>query len=581
MKRFKILFFLLLPFFVNFLDAQNIHLADSVAEKRLAERGEIILEFNHPGNNTLGRLSKFLSVDKVTPDKIIAYANKAGFQKFLDFSLEYKIVDPPVLEKNKFYAEKGIAGYDFTTYPTYQQYDSLMQDFAHSFPDLCRLDTIGYSAGGKLLLGMKISDHVLLDEPEPECMLSSTIHGDEPGGYVLMLRLINYLLTNYGTDSLSTNLIDSLEIWINPLANPDGTYASGDSTVSGSTRFNKNAIDLNRNFPDPAAGAHPDGNEYQPETTAMMNFLNSRKFSISANFHAGAEVVNYPWDTWSRLHPDDDWLQFISREYADTVHVHSSGYMDGFNNGITNGYAWYSITGGRQDYVTYFLQGRETTIELDNNKITSESALEILWQYNYRSLLNYIGESNFGIHGFITDSLTNAPVRAEIFIQGHDFDSSQVFSESETGYFVRLIKEGTYDLEVQAPGYETRIIHNIGVADRQQTRLDIKLKPGGTFIPGTFESGSMNLYPNPVFNQLAIRFHLDHSRRLRGTLINSGGSRCKTVFQKRFVPGWNEEVLYLNDLPDGVYVLLIEGDGIIMKRKLVKTGIPIGKGNKQ
>jgi carboxypeptidase D len=39
------------------------------------------------------------------------------------------------------------------------------------------------------------------DEYEPEFMYTSTMHGDETVGYVLMLRLIDYLLTNYGNQS--------------------------------------------------------------------------------------------------------------------------------------------------------------------------------------------------------------------------------------------------------------------------------------------------------------------------------------------------------------------------------------------
>lgn len=92
-----------------------------------------------------------------------------------------------------------------------------------------------------------------------------------------------------------------------------------------------------------------------------MSLADNYFFNLSANFHGGAEVVNYPWDTWSRLHTDNTWWIFVSRQYADTAHAHSpTGYMAGFNNGITNGYAWYRITGGRQDYMTYFQQGENS-----------------------------------------------------------------------------------------------------------------------------------------------------------------------------------------------------------------------------
>ena len=57
----------------------------------------------------------------------------------------------------------------------------------------------------------------------------------------------------------------------------------------------------------------------------MMKFMREHKFALSANFHSGAEVVNYPWDRWWWLHADNDWFYNISRKYADTVHLYSSG----------------------------------------------------------------------------------------------------------------------------------------------------------------------------------------------------------------------------------------------------------------
>ena len=148
--------------------------------------------------------------------------------------------------------------------------------------------------------------------------------------------------------------MDNLEIWINPLANPDGTYKTG-NTISFPTRFNANGVDLNRNFPDPETP----GTLLQKETIDMMKFMREHKFVISANFHAGAEVVNYPWDRWeSKYHADDSWFNAISRAYADTVHIYSGPvYMNDLDNGVTSGTDWYVVYGGRQDFVTWELAG--------------------------------------------------------------------------------------------------------------------------------------------------------------------------------------------------------------------------------
>ena len=167
-------------------------------------------------------------------------------------------------------------------------------------------------------------------------------------------------------------------------------YRNND-TIIYPVRSNSNGYDLNRNFPDPAAASPP---PLQKETRDMISFMEKNRFALSVNLHSGAEVVNYPWDRWTRLHADDSWFNDISRRYADTVHLYSDpGYMTFLDDGVTRGSVWYVITGGRQDFITYSLGGREVTIEMDETKQTPGPDLETLWNWNSRSLLRYIGEA--------------------------------------------------------------------------------------------------------------------------------------------------------------------------------------------
>ncbi|MDD4847397.1 MAG: M14 family zinc carboxypeptidase, partial [Bacteroidales bacterium] len=170
------------------------------------------------------------------------------------------------------------------------------------------------------------------EEAEPQVLYTSSIHGDEVTGYVLMLRFIDYLLSHYGNDTEITDLLDHLEIWICPLANPDGTFHDGNNSVNGATRANAHGVDLNRNFKDFVYGDHPDDESWQVETESFMEFQAEHDFVLGINIHGGTEVLNYPWDNNPTLHADDDWWQFICREYVDTVHLYSSdNYMTELN----------------------------------------------------------------------------------------------------------------------------------------------------------------------------------------------------------------------------------------------------------
>ncbi len=470
LKKFFFSFLAILFFTFNIYSQQ-------IDKEYFNKNGEVYFKFGVENRTMLDQLTRIISIDNYQNDTVYAYASEEEFNMFLKLNIEYKILRAPGKTIIPKMSNEPLGVREWDVYPTYDAYVAMMNQFAADYPNICQLVDAGNTVQGRKILFVKISDNVTQRESEPQFMFTSSMHGDETTGYVLMLRLIDSLLTSYGIDARITNLVNNIEIWINPLANPDGTYHDGNGTVYGATRYNANNVDLNRNFPDPDAGPHPDNHSYQPETIDMMNIANANKFILSANFHGGAEVVNYPWDTWARLHPDDDWFQLICHEYADTAQTFSpNGYMDGFDDGITNGYAWYRVTGGRQDFMTYFKHGRENTIEISNTKLPSASLLPAYWNYNKRSFLNYIENCLYGIRGIITDNNSNT-IRAKVEVLNHDADSSFVYSDSINGDYYRLINEGNYTLIISAPGFLTDTINNVVVVNYQPTILNVQLTP--------------------------------------------------------------------------------------------------------
>lgn len=374
-------------------------------------------------------------------------------------------------------------------YPTYGQYVALLEKLAADHPERCRLEWLGASSNQLRphdLWALVISDEVALEEDEPEVLLVSSMHGDETVGIVLLLRLAHELLAGYGSDPALTTLVDEVELWLNPVANPDGTYLGGDHTVAGAIRYFTDAngspvwgLDPNRNYPDPVAGDHPDNRWWWPETEAMMAFAERQSITLSANLHGGAEVVNYPWDSTSRRHPDDDWLYDASREYADLAHDASPGsYLVDLDNGVTNGWDWYEVHGGRQDYMTYFHGGREVTLELSAVKLLDSGQLEAHWDWNRASLLAWVGRSLSGVRGVVTDP-DGTPLAARVEVVGRDteVDRSWVLTDPDVGDYHRLLLPGTYDLRVSAPGYHPEEVAGVAVSGGDAVRRDVVLAP--------------------------------------------------------------------------------------------------------
>ena len=489
---------------------------DDKLRANVRDKGEAEVVISRPGPAEMELLSRNTSIASVKGTRVYIILSPHTLDWFLSKGYAYTIVERDEA-KGITMASDFNKALEWNTYPTYSQYDSIMRSFAISYPGLCTLDTIGSSVLGRLLLTLKITGIANGSQPKPAVFYSSTIHGNETGGFILMLRLCSYLLQNYGTSTDVTDLLDNLEIWINPLANPDGTYRDGNDIINP-TRTNANGYDLNRNFPDPEVS----GNVLQKETREMTIFLAKHRFCLSANFHSGSEVANYPWDRWARDHADVDWFYRICRSYADTAHLYSrKGYMTFLDNGVTDGYSWYQVFGGRQDYVTWALHGREITVELDTNYITPTADLQSLWEANRRSLIGYLENALYGIHGRVRDSFSGNPVPAKITIAAHDKDNSEVYSDTASGNFVRLISPGSWNLTFSAEGYRDTVIQNVAVTDRGITSLDVRMEPVNR-LPDA-GSADIFLYPNPADKQINALLSEKLKSEVTVRVFNTGG----------------------------------------------------------
>ena len=128
--------------------------------------------------------------------------------------------------------------------------------------------------------------------------------------------------------------------------------------------------------------------------------------------------------------------------------------------------------------MNYFHQCREFTLELSDTKLLPASQLPDLWEYNYRSFLNYMEQAMFGIQGVVTDAYNGDPLYAEIKIEDHDTDSSWVYTNEMTGNYFRPVYAGTYDITFKADGYYPQTIENVVAENREITVLDVELVSG-------------------------------------------------------------------------------------------------------
>lgn len=153
------------------------------------------------------------------------------------------------------------------------------------------------------------------------------------------------------------------------------------------------------------------------------------------------------------LTPDDDVFRHLSLVYASNhakmsrgVACKSSASTPSFQNGITNGAAWYPLTGGMQDYNYVWFGCYEVTLEISCCKFPPAHELKKYWTDNQLSMVKFLAEAHRGVQGFVSDQ-SGAPIeKASMKIKGRDVG----FLTTKYGEFWRILLPGVYKLEVRS-----------------------------------------------------------------------------------------------------------------------------------
>ncbi|XP_049616831.1 carboxypeptidase Z [Syngnathus scovelli] len=389
------------------------------------------------------------------------------------------------------------------TYHSNSQLNSILKRTEQECSDIARTYSIGRSNEGKELLVIEFSDspgqHELL---EPEMKFVANMHGDEVVGRQLLVYLAQYLCSEYrlGNERVRT-LVNTTRIHILPSMNPDGfemAFSGLQDRSSGTDddddgmgrayspsnvgRNNAQNIDLNKNFPDLTSIVYshrrhqrgyrtdhvpiPDHywfGKVAPETYAVMKWIRSIPFVLSANFHGGDLVVSYPYDRSKHPldlnlfspTPDDKVFKFLSRSYAST---HESMYTGNTrcgsayshsHRGTVNGAQWASNAGGMQDFNYLHTNCFEVTVELGCEKFPPEEDLFISWHENQEAFLSFIEAVHRGIKGIVKDVEGNGIKDARVSVRGIRHD----ILTAENGEYWRLLTPGIHIVSASAPGY--------------------------------------------------------------------------------------------------------------------------------
>jgi len=124
-------------------------------------------------------------------------------------------------------------------YHEYYETTDLVSEFQIKYPDLVNLFSIGKSVQDRDIWCIKLTNENN-NQAKLSCLIDGTVHGCEWEAGEACLYLAEYLLINFGKNESITSILNTTEVYIVPLLNPDGRQVDN--------RFNANGVDLNRNF---------------------------------------------------------------------------------------------------------------------------------------------------------------------------------------------------------------------------------------------------------------------------------------------------------------------------------------------
>ena len=214
------------------------------------------------------------------------------------------------------------------------------------------------------------------------------------------------------------------------------------------------------------------------------------------------------------------------------------------------------------------MHGREVTLEFEDVKMIPDTELPYYWNVHYHSLLNFLTNVNYGIRGKVTNALSQTPVKASISIIGYDYSQSEIFSDSITGMYFRLLLPGTYAISVSAPGYQTKTVEGIELAANSQVRMDVQLNPGQTPVPTDSFENRVNIYPNPSTSFLMIHLPYGNNESVSVYISDIFG---KIVYSNLY--NWYGEDLNVpvQNLTNGVYLMHLKSSRMNNTFKFIKN----------
>jgi len=351
-------------------------------------------------------------------------------------------------------------------YYSYSQIVAIADSLAQAYPSICKKIMLGTSQGGRQVFALKISDNAGIEEDEPEILFDGGIHGNEVGGPQNLVMYARDLCRKYNHLPQYTEMINSRQIWLYLMVNPDGR--------DNMSRFTDAGVDINRDFGYMWNGGGTSPYPFsQTETRMLRDFMLAHQFSVYTDYHSGTEIIAYPWSYRPDASRDNAVLDSLAAAYSRESGYTSLLYGQGFN-------VMYPVIGSTKDFQYGINGGVSWSMELSVSQQPQGDSIQLFYNINLPAMNEMVKRSGWGIRGSVKDSLSGAPVTASVWISS----LYPVMTRPSLGNFCKYVTPGVYSVKVSANGYKTKVVPAVSVPDSGFVLLDVRLGADPKFYAG-------------------------------------------------------------------------------------------------
>ncbi len=247
----------------------------------------------------------------------------------------------------------------------FHNYQGALTEFtqlAAAHPDIAQLVNLGPTYEGRQIFGLKIGKDPGVNDPaKPDVLITGCHHAREWISVEPPVYFAKQLINGYSTDDSMKYMVDHLQIWIVPIANPDGlnfSQGSANDQLDPARLWRKNrrpitnsancfdgvGVDLNRNYgfqwrldgdrpcpsfnDDSGASDDPSFETYRgpaPNSELEVQALNvltgdpNHHFRSRIDYHNFSELILYPWGHQYGLAGDHTTLTNLGKRMSDVV----------------------------------------------------------------------------------------------------------------------------------------------------------------------------------------------------------------------------------------------------------------------